>query len=97
MNKPKGKSSADVIRIVQRVFRKSPYFSEPLELEQIARNKESGNQKRKRKGKSGPPDVKMGHGGTLDPMASMNIQNSLKYQLYMLTFHAGSWCFGIGG
>ncbi|RPB09245.1 pseudouridine synthase, partial [Morchella conica CCBAS932] len=101
VNKPKGKSSADVIRIVQRVFRKSPHFSEPLELEQIARSKESGYQKKKRRGKSGPPDVKMGHGGTLDPMATgvlvLGVNGGTKHLQHALDCQKSYECVALFG
>ncbi|KAI5840235.1 pseudouridine synthase [Morchella snyderi] len=101
VNKPKGKSSADVIRILQRVFRKSPHFSEPLGLEQIARNKESGYQKKKRRGKSGPPNIKMGHGGTLDPMATgvlvLGVNGGTKHLQHALDCQKSYECVALFG
>lgn len=71
INKPSGISSAQVIRDVQQHFSPSALFRPWLEREHTRREAESHNQKVKRKwrGKRGN-EVKMGHGGTLDPMAT---------------------------
>lgn len=72
INKPIGISSAQAIRDLQRIFNKSPIFAETLAQERDKRAQESRNQKGRRgRTKRGPAEVKMGHGGTLDPMASM--------------------------
>lgn len=71
INKPIGISSAQAIRDLQRIFNKSPIFAETLTQELNKRAQESRNQKGRRRTKRGPAEVKMGHGGTLDPMASM--------------------------
>jgi tRNA pseudouridine55 synthase len=72
INKPTGISSADVIRVVQKAFKTSKLFQPWLEREQSRKDAESHNQKKKRRSfKSRQPlQVKMGHGGTLDPMAT---------------------------
>lgn len=71
VNKPRGPSSATVVRRVQDVFKKSALFADTLAAETARRNRESTSQKRRRSGdKARHIDVKIGHGGTLDPMAS---------------------------
>lgn len=71
VNKPRGPSSAAVIRRVQDVFKESALFADTLAAETARRKRESPNQKRRRSGdKARHVDVKIGHGGTLDPMAS---------------------------
>lgn len=71
INKPMGISSAQVIRDVQQHFSPSALFRPWLDREHARREAESHNQKVKRKwrGKRAN-EVKMGHGGTLDPMAT---------------------------
>ncbi|KAI8961548.1 pseudouridine synthase [Daldinia sp. FL1419] len=70
INKPMGMSSAQVIRDCQHHFKSSSLFQPMIEQERQARRQES-NTKRKRRG-FGKDDirVKMGHGGTLDPLAT---------------------------
>ncbi|KAI0427341.1 pseudouridine synthase [Xylaria sp. FL1042] len=70
INKPVGMSSAQVIRDCQHHFNHSAFFK-PMIDDQIAkRSRESNNkQKRRRFGKN-DIRVKMGHGGTLDPLAT---------------------------
>lgn len=71
INKPAAISSAQVIRDVQQHFSPSALFRPWLDREHARREAESHNQKSKRKwrGKRAN-EVKMGHGGTLDPMAT---------------------------
>ncbi|OTB07772.1 hypothetical protein M426DRAFT_317666 [Hypoxylon sp. CI-4A] len=70
INKPMGMSSAQVIRDCQHHFNPSAFFKPMIEQEKANRSQES-NTKRKRRG-FGKNDirVKMGHGGTLDPLAT---------------------------
>ncbi|KAH9901924.1 trub family pseudouridylate synthase-containing protein [Xylariomycetidae sp. FL2044] len=70
INKPMGMSSAQVIRDCQHHFNPSAFFKPMIEQEGAKRAQESNN-KRKRRG-FGKNDirVKMGHGGTLDPLAT---------------------------
>jgi tRNA pseudouridine55 synthase len=70
INKPLGMSSAQAIRDCQHHFNPSAFFKPMIEQEQASRSHESNN-KRKRRG-FGKNDlrVKMGHGGTLDPLAT---------------------------
>jgi tRNA pseudouridine55 synthase len=64
-----------VIRDLQKVFRSSQLFKPALEEEERRRDAENERQKKKRRGANRPAEVKMGHGGTLDPMASMEFFN----------------------
>ncbi|KAI2641649.1 trub family pseudouridylate synthase-containing protein [Hypomontagnella submonticulosa] len=70
INKPMGMSSAQVIRDCQHHFNPSTFFKPMIDQEKAIRAQES-NSKRKRRG-FGKNDlrVKMGHGGTLDPLAT---------------------------
>ncbi|RYP71867.1 hypothetical protein DL769_004580 [Monosporascus sp. CRB-8-3] len=70
LNKPMGVSSAQVIRDCQHHFNPSNFFKPMIDQEKSNRFQESNN-KRKRRG-FGKNDirVKMGHGGTLDPLAT---------------------------
>ncbi|RYP24471.1 hypothetical protein DL765_000491 [Monosporascus sp. GIB2] len=70
LNKPMGMSSAQVIRDCQHHFNPSNFFKPMVDQEKSNRSQESNN-KRKRRG-FGKNDirVKMGHGGTLDPLAT---------------------------
>ncbi|KAH6840813.1 pseudouridine synthase [Chaetomium sp. MPI-CAGE-AT-0009] len=71
INKPLGMSSAQVIRDCQQYFNPSATFAPLLEQDKALRDKESRYQKhvRRRKAKQAL-QVKMGHGGTLDPIAT---------------------------
>ncbi|XXG99765.1 hypothetical protein Hte_006106 [Hypoxylon texense] len=70
INKPMGMSSAQVIRDCQHHFNPSAFFKPMIDQEKANRSQES-NTRRKRRG-FGKNDirVKMGHGGTLDPLAT---------------------------
>jgi tRNA U55 pseudouridine synthase TruB len=71
INKPTGISSAEVLRKLQKVFNPSDIFAETLFAERKRRKEESRNQKNlRRKTSARNVQVKIGHGGTLDPMAS---------------------------
>ncbi|KAK4503165.1 hypothetical protein PRZ48_006593 [Zasmidium cellare] len=71
IHKPAAISSAQVIRDVQKHFNPSKLFEPWLAREQEKRDAEGHNQKRKRKWRGRrETSVKMGHGGTLDPMAT---------------------------
>ena len=71
INKPPAISSAQVIRDVQNHFNPSKLFQPWLERERSKLESEAHNQRQKRKIKGRKlRDVKMGHGGTLDPMAT---------------------------
>ncbi|KAI0805779.1 pseudouridine synthase [Xylaria sp. FL0064] len=70
INKPVGMSSAQVIRDCQHHFNPSALFKPMIDDEAAKRSRESNNkQKRRRFGKN-DIRVKMGHGGTLDPLAT---------------------------
>ncbi|KHJ33804.1 putative pseudouridine synthase [Erysiphe necator] len=68
VNKPSGISSAQVIRDLQKHFNPSKLFAPWIESERISRDQESKSQKRRRREKK--IQVKIGHGGTLDPLAT---------------------------
>ncbi|KAL6238572.1 hypothetical protein BDW75DRAFT_237248 [Aspergillus navahoensis] len=68
VHKPQGVTSADVIRKLQHHFNSSELFRPWLETERARRNRESNFQRKRRR--SQRLDVKIGHGGTLDPLAT---------------------------
>ena len=68
VNKPKSISSAQVLRDIQHTFNHSKIFKSWLDVERNRRNLESSTQQRRRRNKR--LQVKLGHGGTLDPMAT---------------------------
>ncbi|RAL13951.1 pseudouridine synthase PUS4 [Aspergillus homomorphus CBS 101889] len=68
VNKPQGVTSADVLRHLQTHFRPSALFAPWLRDEQQRRANENNNQRRRRRTQR--LDVKLGHGGTLDPLAT---------------------------
>lgn len=71
INKPFGISSAQVLRDLQKHFNPSKTFAPWLETERHNRSFESPNQYQKRtKRQKLPLQVKLGHGGTLDPAAT---------------------------
>ncbi|KAK5730990.1 pseudouridine synthase pus4 [Elasticomyces elasticus] len=72
IHKPPGITSAQVIRDVQSHFNPSSLFAPWFQREHDIKNAESNNQRNKRKSwKSKQPiQVKIGHGGTLDPLAT---------------------------
>lgn len=71
IHKPTTISSAQVLRDLQQHFDPSTLFAPWLAREREARDAESRNQKQKRsRAKRGNPKVKIGHGGTLDPLAT---------------------------
>lgn len=68
VNKPKSISSAQVLRELQRIFNPSRLFAPWLDAVRAERARENANQRRRRRDKY--LQVKVGHGGTLDPMAT---------------------------
>ncbi|KAJ5690216.1 tRNA pseudouridine synthase 1 [Penicillium macrosclerotiorum] len=68
VHKPQGITSADVLRDLQRHFNPSKLFKPWLDAERDMRKQESQNQRRRRRNKK--IEVKIGHGGTLDPLAT---------------------------
>ncbi|CZR65170.1 related to pseudouridine synthase [Phialocephala subalpina] len=68
INKPTGLSSAQVLRDLQTHFNPSELFAPWVETESKNRERESHNQRGRRKQKK--IQVKIGHGGTLDPLAT---------------------------
>lgn len=69
INKPSSISSAEVIRRLQHAFNPSKLFAPWIEEERSRRNRENDRHNRNKK-KNKRVDVKIGHGGTLDPMAT---------------------------
>lgn len=70
INKPYGMSSAQVIRDCKTYFNPSNLFAPMLEQTRAERAAETEQARRQRRRIKRPIEVKMGHGGTLDPMAT---------------------------
>ncbi|KAM0335778.1 hypothetical protein ACHAQA_000828 [Verticillium albo-atrum] len=70
INKPLGMSSAQVIRDCQQHFNPSTLFAPLVQQEISKRLNESGSQYKRRGINKKGARVKMGHGGTLDPLAT---------------------------
>nr|POE85091.1 putative trna pseudouridine synthase 4 [Quercus suber] len=73
IHKPPGITSAQVIRDVQRHFDPSKLFKPMLDAELARRDAQRSSdpkQKKRTRRERRPLSVKMGHGGTLDPMAT---------------------------
>ncbi|KJZ74200.1 hypothetical protein HIM_06431 [Hirsutella minnesotensis 3608] len=70
INKPCGSSSAQIVRDCQLQFNPSRFFKPVLEANAAQRLKESGGQFRRRRDAKKCNQVKIGHGGTLDPLAT---------------------------
>ncbi|KAJ5177835.1 uncharacterized protein N7500_000534 [Penicillium coprophilum] len=68
VHKPQGVTSADVIRTLQKHFNPSKTFKPWLDEERARRDRESQFQRKRRRHQR--LDVKIGHGGTLDPLAT---------------------------
>ncbi|MCJ1275138.1 hypothetical protein MMC21_002938 [Puttea exsequens] len=68
INKPPSITSAQVIRNLQRYFNPSALFAPWLAVERVNRKEVSRGQNNRRRDKR--IQVKIGHGGTLDPMAT---------------------------
>lgn len=69
VHKPQGVTSADVIRTLQKHFNPSKTFKPWLDEEKARRDRESKFQKKRRR-HAKRCEVKLGHGGTLDPLAT---------------------------
>lgn len=69
MNKPPGVTSSDVVRKIQHVFEKSTTFS-PLVKQTLEAAKHKTGRKARQAAKGKGPLLKIGHGGTLDPLAT---------------------------
>ncbi|KAK4189623.1 pseudouridine synthase [Podospora australis] len=70
INKPIGMSSAQVIRDCQTYFNPSKAFASLIAEEKALRERESRFQTKRRRKIKQQVQVKMGHGGTLDPLAT---------------------------
>lgn len=65
VNKPSGISSAGLLNDLQHILKKSPLFEPEIRAQQARSNAGRKGRKQKMGNK-----IKMGHGGTLDPLAS---------------------------
>ncbi|WYZ38660.1 hypothetical protein EsH8_III_000574 [Colletotrichum jinshuiense] len=70
INKPYGMSSAQVIRDAQTQFNPSDLFKPLIERDLAAKMQESKQEWKRRRAVKKDSRVKMGHGGTLDPLAT---------------------------
>ncbi|KAI1074139.1 pseudouridine synthase [Whalleya microplaca] len=70
INKPMGMSSAQLIRDCQHHFNPSALFKPMIDQHMANRAQESNNQKKRRGFGKKDVRVKIGHGGTLDPLAT---------------------------
>ncbi|KAK6707830.1 hypothetical protein SNK04_008792 [Fusarium graminearum] len=70
INKPCGQSSAQVIRECQQVFNPSEFFKPLIQSEVAKRMNENSGESARRKALKRASQVKIGHGGTLDPLAT---------------------------
>ncbi|KAI2470857.1 trub family pseudouridylate synthase-containing protein [Annulohypoxylon bovei var. microspora] len=70
VNKPMGMSSAQVIRDCQHHFNPSDCFKPMIDQVKHSRDNESNTKKKRRKFNKRDLQVKIGHGGTLDPLAT---------------------------
>ena len=68
IDKPQHITSAQVVRDLQRAFNRSRLFAPLLAAEKASRDNENRFQKKRRRDKR--LQVKIGHGGTLDPIAT---------------------------
>ena len=68
INKPSGISSAQVLRDMQHHFNPSKLFAPWISTQKSNRDRENHNQRQRRREKR--VQVKIGHGGTLDPLAT---------------------------
>ena len=68
IDKPRSLSSAQVVRDLQKAFNPSRLFAPLVAAEKAARGRENAFQRRRRRDKR--IQVKIGHGGTLDPLAT---------------------------
>lgn len=69
VHKPQGVTSADVLRHLQQHFNPSRLFKPWLDDERARLERERARQRKRRRDKK-PLEVKIGHGGTLDPLAT---------------------------
>ncbi|KAL5615520.1 uncharacterized protein BROUX77_001357 [Berkeleyomyces rouxiae] len=70
INKPLGMSSAQVIRDAQEHFNPSKMFAPWIQQEKERRAAEPSSQQKRRRHAKREIQVKIGHGGTLDPLAT---------------------------
>jgi tRNA pseudouridine55 synthase len=71
INKPINLTSADVLRVLQRTFKPSPLFAPYFAAVRAASEQQRGPQQRRgHRARRALAEVKLGHGGTLDPLAT---------------------------
>lgn len=72
VNKPKGLTSAQTLEQMKRIFLKSTVFSSTLERQEASAHASTrgASESQRRKALKKSKKLKMGHGGTLDPMAT---------------------------
>ncbi|KAF3908626.1 hypothetical protein AA313_de0202057 [Arthrobotrys entomopaga] len=73
VNKPSGRTSAQLLRDLKVIFNNSNFFADHLRDQKNHKeylDKKASFTRQHRRGKNKPEQVKMGHGGTLDPMAT---------------------------
>ncbi|EPS44726.1 hypothetical protein H072_1263 [Dactylellina haptotyla CBS 200.50] len=73
VNKPGGRTSAQLLRELQSVFNKSDFFADHLEAQKQHndfKDKQQSFTRKNRRNRGKAENVKLGHGGTLDPMAT---------------------------
>ncbi len=70
INKPKSISSAQVLRELQNVFNPSKFFASWIETKTEERAWAARTDRKQRRRLNRGVEVKLGHGGTLDPMAT---------------------------
>ncbi|KAF7562112.1 hypothetical protein G7046_g2038 [Stylonectria norvegica] len=70
IHKPCGHSSAQIVRECQKAFNPSKFFKPLIDSELAKRGNEGGKENARRKAIRKASQVKIGHGGTLDPLAT---------------------------
>lgn len=70
VHKPIAVSSAQALRDLQKHLNPSKAFAPWIEAERAHRNADNGNGNRRTRKQKQPVQVKLGHGGTLDPLAT---------------------------
>jgi tRNA pseudouridine55 synthase len=70
LNKPCGRSSADMVRECSRAFNPSLYFKPMIDAQVTSRLKNNGGKFQHNREAKNANAVKIGHGGTLDPLAT---------------------------
>ena len=83
--KPSGPTSMAIINDIKNLINTSPLF---VEHEKMAAHKEGkGEKPKRRKGKSNKDMVKIGQGGTLDPLAGKLVKSPFRFLFFWAYFH----------